>query len=364
MSADPRPRLPSLTGLRFIAAAAVFGFHILPLVGRAEPLRPMLMAGQAGVSFFFVLSGFVLTWSHRVEDTAATFWRRRAARIVPSHLLTWLLATPVVFLSFGAWPTAAALVATAALVQAWIPDSAVFFGVNGVAWSLSCEALFYLLFPALVRWLRRLSSRGRLLGGAACLLTSASLQLGVWACVGGRITEAGDWPFWLVSVLPLARLPEFVLGMLAAAQLDSTTLPRLSLRVVAGSTLGVAYLAGTFPSVVVAGWLTAVPFVLLILAAAQADLDPARTPRPRLARTWLVCLGEWSFAFYLTHQLVIRVVEHYWHRSSSAGPLGAEITLAFLGALVSSAVLHRGVEVPAERRLGGRRAHLARVPNR
>jgi peptidoglycan/LPS O-acetylase OafA/YrhL len=46
------------------------------------------MASATGVSFFFVLSGFVLTWSARPDDIATGFWRRRIARIYPVHLVT------------------------------------------------------------------------------------------------------------------------------------------------------------------------------------------------------------------------------------------------------------------------------------
>ncbi|MBJ6623429.1 hypothetical protein H4N49_35690 [Streptomyces sp. DHE17-7] len=38
-------------------------------------------AGALGVTFFFVLSGFVLTWSARDRDTAPRFWRRRLVNV-------------------------------------------------------------------------------------------------------------------------------------------------------------------------------------------------------------------------------------------------------------------------------------------
>ncbi len=87
--AAPPPGSPSLTGLRFIAAALVFAFHS-SLTN--FPLSPFAdedvahgyewlfsKAGWIGVSFFFILSGFVLTWSSRGGDTLTSFWRRRLA---------------------------------------------------------------------------------------------------------------------------------------------------------------------------------------------------------------------------------------------------------------------------------------------
>src|SRR5690349_6614625 len=56
-------RIESLTGLRWWAAFFVFTHHmgyLAPL-----PIREFLKLGTSGVTFFFVLSGFVLTWSAR-----------------------------------------------------------------------------------------------------------------------------------------------------------------------------------------------------------------------------------------------------------------------------------------------------------
>src|SRR3712207_2975549 len=61
MATDPRRpglRLDSLTGLRFFAAFAVFGFHALRY-GDQDLGTELFAAGATGVSFFFVVSGFV-----------------------------------------------------------------------------------------------------------------------------------------------------------------------------------------------------------------------------------------------------------------------------------------------------------------
>src|ERR1700724_2566259 len=89
-------RLPSLTGLRWFAAFGVFGFHMLhsPELSADPGMRAVLtvafQSGAAGVTFFFVLSGLVLTWAARPEDRAVAFWRRRVARVVPNHVVVWV----------------------------------------------------------------------------------------------------------------------------------------------------------------------------------------------------------------------------------------------------------------------------------
>ena len=74
-------RLDSLTGLRFAAALAVFAHHITMLLPETgfRHIESTLRVGPTGVSFFFVLSGFVLLWSRRDGDTSGAFLQRRIA---------------------------------------------------------------------------------------------------------------------------------------------------------------------------------------------------------------------------------------------------------------------------------------------
>jgi peptidoglycan/LPS O-acetylase OafA/YrhL len=90
-----RSRLPSLTGMRFIAAVGVFLFHGILYGGFFSSTHAVgvlgsvvNVAGWAGVVFFFILSGFVLTWSLRPKDTVPSFWRRRLLKVFPNHLVT------------------------------------------------------------------------------------------------------------------------------------------------------------------------------------------------------------------------------------------------------------------------------------
>ena len=54
--------LPRLTSLRFFAASGVFMYHLCRIYP-GMPLKATSTVGYVGVAFFFVLSGFVLTWS-------------------------------------------------------------------------------------------------------------------------------------------------------------------------------------------------------------------------------------------------------------------------------------------------------------
>ena len=132
-----RRRLDSLTALRFIAALAVVGVHGGEILWR--PLLPVRSLGYVGVTFFFVLSGFVLTWSHPSGQPARRFYRNRFARVWPLHTVTWLaVVVATTGVAPGSW-------AALGLVQAWVPRAGVNFAANGPSWSLSCDAFFYVL---------------------------------------------------------------------------------------------------------------------------------------------------------------------------------------------------------------------------
>jgi peptidoglycan/LPS O-acetylase OafA/YrhL len=105
---------------------------------------------------------------------------------------------------------------------------------------------------------------------------------------------------------------------------------------------------------------TLVPFVLLIAAAAQADLAGART---RWSSPVARRLGEWSFAFYLVHQLLVRLADRAGFASTGSS---ARAVLAVAGVLAASvaaaAATFAVVERPASswlRNLLARRAPSA-----
>lgn len=161
-------RIESLTGLRFLAALLVTAFHVYFSVGaRHYPaIAPLFVAvGPSAVSFFFILSGFVLTWSYRPGTPDTTFYRRRFARIAPAHLVT-ATVTALLFLSLHIHLSPGALLSIP-LLQSWFPTSSVYFGLNAVSWSLGCEVFFYALFPLILGAAIRLSANRRKLVMAA-----------------------------------------------------------------------------------------------------------------------------------------------------------------------------------------------------
>jgi peptidoglycan/LPS O-acetylase OafA/YrhL len=342
-------RLPSLTGLRFAAAFGVFGFHFAPyLAGHAHAvLGAVFDHADCGVSFFFILSGLVLTWSRRPEDTRSKFYRRRLARIYPDYLVVWVLTIAVIVYEGGAFYLHAGGLSLL-LIQAWVPKLSIAQGWNGVSWTLSCEMFFYLLFPFIVGRVEKLRHPLTLVP----FLCLPSLAIGLFGLV--RYPHGNpDILIWLQSVCPPVRLGEFVIGIVLGVELRRGAIPKTPLWGVGVAFVGVYALLSWGPL----RWLVEpvlIPFMtLVIVAAAQRDL----AGQPTIWRQrHLVLLGERSYAFYLLHQLVIRV----WARADrhhlkiTSGALGLVWLLVLLAVAVAAAsALFRVVEVPCERRLRG-----------
>lgn len=356
------PRLDSLTGLRFLAAAMVLVHHFANFVD--VPALAWFRFGATGVTFFFILSGFVLTWSFTPADTLPRFYWRRAARIWPMHLVATVLAVPVFYslreISID-WPV---VVASALLLHAWWPVSTTYFGGNPAAWSLSCEVFFYALHPLVVRPLLQLSARA-----AMHLAIATALGFGAFA-FWARGALPAETSAWLLYVSPPYRVGQFLLGVLLAVALRQggrvpigrgAALGALALWLVALYILPlVASIPAELSRLLVGSNDAVLPLLYggVIAASAQADLDrkpSLLTQRPMMA------LGEWSYALYLTHAtLIYLLIALIGRRAPDNGNivwLGA-VGLASIGI---ACVCYRLVEHPAERWLRARQPVSART---
>lgn len=365
-----RVRLDSLTALRFAAALLVFVFHIYVYVWftggdlEQDPVGAVaLRLSLAGVSFFFLLSGFVLTWSAREGDTPRAFLRRRLAKIYPNHALTWVVALALLLWT-GQQVGALRALSTLLLVEAWIPHPEVQSGVNPVSWSLACELFFYLCFPYLHRLIAMIRPERLWYWAAGCLAAIALVPLLVMAVTpaepkGGAL-QMTLLQTWLTYNFPPLRLLEFVLGiLLARIVITGRWYPkRFRYALIAIPLAYVAALQVVFPYLVTA--LLVVPLAMLVLASAHADV----TGSPGLRRRSWIWLGDISFAFYMTHVLVILYLHRLLDPEGDAG-VAADIgyTASYLViAVLSSWLLYGVVERPAMRRWGSSRGRRTTAP--
>ena len=361
------PRLHALTSLRFFAALAIVIHHgaEFGLIPAAALQRVDL---SQGVTFFFVLSGFVLTYTYGEGPLAVRrFYWSRLARIWPaaavSILLVPLLLPRVLFLPSGAdgWHSFGVLLLCLLLLQAMVPIPDFYFAFNAVTWSVSVEAVFYLLFPLLLLALRR---HWQL---SLALVALLGLAL-VWLATGFQLQDFSanrlDSPGWhgLIYIHPLARLGEFVLGMLAA---------RLFLTPVGGiwrarlkrwrwsGWLEVVGVMGLFLfnvglqslllrwsiplSLLLRHWLGAAGLagLILVLACEGGGLSRGLRWAP------LLLLGEISYSLYLFHRLVLQVVVNAHPMVLAWMPTVLRFPAVLLASLVISFAAWNWLEKPA-----------------
>lgn len=351
--AAPVQRLDALTGFRWWAALMVFFYHMRVFAPLPGPINRVFDQGYLGVTFFFVLSGFVLTWSMRPALPISTFYWRRIARIWPSSIVALLFAVPVFYtlapipegsflkpLDFGI------LILSVVLLQGWFANPVILFSGNPAAWTLTVELFFYALHPWISRVLLPLTRAGAVLFASGALVWAFAYRASVYV-----------WPeSWLAAVpMPITRLPEFLLGMGLAWAVRSGWRPRLHPLVGVGALaaviLAIAYAehSARFDTLIFfRNELFTIAAGLAILALVSHGL---RGRRSLFASKLQVRLGVWSFAFYLVHATVIylalRVFGFQPPSWRNLGWFAAILTID----LVLAWVLYRCIEHPFEGRM-------------
>ena len=308
--------------------------------------------GYIGVTFFFILSGFVLTWSYG-RRPARRFWWLRFARVYPTQFVVAIFAF-VVLASLERIPSLSGRIADVLLVQAWSTNPQVYYGGNGVSWSLSAEAFFYALFPLAILLVRRMHGRGIAITAVVTLATMAVAPM--IAASAGMSAYTYAWAFF---VFPPYRFGEFLLGMLLCQAIQR------GLRIPAPNTVWLVALVGfggitwwmvartlsTYVAVsrpyVALAYLPI--FALMLAAGASADL---RGIRSWLASPVLIKLGEWSFALYLVHKPVYLLTYRWgWWGTPTGTTAFIEFIVYLALAVAVAAAVHYTVEKPVERLL-------------
>jgi len=295
-------RVESLTFFRFVAALIVVLFHF----GAGFGLPPALMAGQQMVTFFFVLSGFVMALAYFRRDhiDLGAYWWARFARIFPVYGVALLMMVVYALWQHGQFDPLAVML-NLLFLQAWVSPYPL--SVNSPGWSLSVEMFLYLVFPLAVLLIRRYRVAQWLVFAVALgtwlvtqLLLIAALNLGWYQ---GYPSLSHD----LIVYFPPVHLGSFLLGVAGGiwfvSRPDRVMANPVSLLLIAASFgLIVAMLQDGLS---IQAWVglklpfessfMALPFLLFIvsMASCHAPLIGVFSARP------LVLLGEASYSLYI-----------------------------------------------------------------
>jgi peptidoglycan/LPS O-acetylase OafA/YrhL len=308
---QPRPpQILALTSIRFFAALHVTLYHLVRPFSLWGPFTGFVAAGYTGVSFFFLLSGFILCYSHAQErEHGAPFIKRfyfaRFARIYPVYLVAQIAAGYVLRSQFDTHSHALAYLADLFMIQTWSLRMVSFFNVP--AWSVASEVFFYLVFPLLFLKLRPSSRTKAMFGvGAFWLLAMIAPVIALVFYPQGAWHEGvGIFAFW-VRRSPLLSVPEFLAGVSLAwlyLRFPPKAKNATTMVFVAALALAIAlFFADDLPALMLHNGLLIPLYAVLFLGLAQLSKQDSLITR---ALSWspLVLLGEASYALYLTHYL-------------------------------------------------------------
>jgi peptidoglycan/LPS O-acetylase OafA/YrhL len=343
---------PELDGLRFYAFLGVFICHTLPFDGafyrRLHLPIPWLWgaiakSGAAGVDLFFALSAFLITsiLLREQEESGGIslrrFYLRRILRIWPLYFL--LIAVGIVLAHTMArqslpWYYVAGYLL---FVGNWV--HAVFGRPESICsplWTVSIEEQFYLIWPLLMKMLRR---RGMIVAAIVTFLLATVCRVGfMLAGSSGGFIYYGS----------VSRCDSLALGILLALFADR--LPRLTRRVrwllLAGGLLG--WVASS-------AWLNEQPGPvdirmvlgrLVVSLAAGAILYACLHSHSKLVRgEWVVRLGKISYGLYMLHLTGILIMLSWFHPVWGWQLLATKV-LGFVMTVILALASYRWVESP------------------
>lgn len=350
-------QLPSLTGLRIVAAMWVLVHHFSGVIFGYLPilsfLEPVAARGGVGVDLFFILSGFILAHTYMAKfqrqldiKGCLRFLRLRIARVYPVHIVTLITAgalaagAGLLGMSSGSDDMSlGAFVQNLFLVQAWFGQP---YSWNAVAWSVSAEWFAYLLFPI-----------------AAVFV--AKVRNFVVACVGV-----------LVPIAAYAALTTFVFSESLADRPDNVLL-RISASFLAGCFLYRVF-EQTRPRPGVWRWLTPLA-VLAIVALCYVDglrtfavlpflcllilglANGGSALHVLLSTPVFVLGGHVSYSFYMIHGQILSVARALLPEpdAAPAWPIGLALLSATVAVVFFTAwLLYRAVEEPSRKMIRGK----------
>jgi peptidoglycan/LPS O-acetylase OafA/YrhL len=345
-------RIEQLTFTRFLAAIFIvihhFGTSFFPVT--TNPLSILVLEAPLFVSYFFVLSGFVMivAYNNKEQIDSLKFIQKRFARIYPVYLLAIIILATYSYTQNGSYR---GMLSSVLLMQAWIPGRATDF--NAPAWSLSVEMLFYIVFPFLFNYFYKPKY--------IKMIAAATITIWIVTQVLFMIVFRNQHDNFL-SCFPLMHLNEFLMGNLAGLlfvwklQHRKANYDWLIILLVAALILALKYPP---PYINYQDGMLAILYAPIIMALAlnTGKLTSLFSLKP------LVFLGEISYSIYILQVPVcywcLAVLAHF-HMGFTLAAFGAFLCILILISYLSYIL----IEIPLRERinkLGARKLATARI---
>lgn len=208
-------RIKALDSLRLVFMGLIFLSHLSFLKDEGNFFNNLFFqGGPAGVTYFIVLSGFVMGLKYKDEFQGVVtlkdsfqFSYKRIKKFIPIHLFSFLLVLPLCIKQI-LYPISFLfkLFFNITLLQTWIPNMEFYFSFNAVSWYLSLIAFFYFITPYVINRTYKLF---KIVGGGILILLTVQI---VYTFLFKNNANA----HWFVYIFPLYRGLDYLQGLLLA----------------------------------------------------------------------------------------------------------------------------------------------------
>ncbi len=303
----------------------IVAYHLIEAFGLDKQNIIKHIALDQGVSCFFVLSGFILSYAYpqlKGPKETLRFFIARVARVWPAHIATALLSVCLLHLNIWQpigkkipWITLANLTMT----HGWILTERSYFSFNAPSWSISTEFFFYLCFPLLIYNFAK-TWKIKIMVAALFVLCCFGISVVVHTSLA-HISLSEIYQRYLY-INPLARVFEFVTGMaifllyvqLKGKEPSSKLLTVFEILIISAIILEVVFISAFMKHYFIHPythpyfyWLRYCGGVLfyaaLILILALGKGLVARM----LSNSFFVKLGDISYSVYLVHWSILSI---------------------------------------------------------
>jgi peptidoglycan/LPS O-acetylase OafA/YrhL len=367
MSANKNVEIEYLRGIAIVMTVLTHANLLLPFHSDFFVKLLNVYSPWSGVDLFFCISGFVVSKAYldyfdknRTEGrfglAAASFWIRRAYRLIPTAWL-WVLI-PLAFSilynqsnAFGSWfDNLRSFTAVATFTGNLANQYGLLLGPNSVYWSLALEEQFYFVFPLFL--LLVTSARWRVI----CLLAMIAIQFGLdrnaFAAppAGMLFSFRVDAMMWGILLCFFARTSLY--KELEPTVLGTGVIKRLAV------TAFLVYMLGA-----IAGQLIATPIAVGLIAMNAvvivwlASYQKGYIYCPAILSKALQWFGSRSYALYVIHMFAYHLSTEIWSRVASER--GLTLAQGFTTELVATSIMimlvlselnFRFVETPLRRK--------------
>lgn len=303
-------RIDQITFTRFLAAISIvvfhFGLDVFPF--NSVYLKDVFSQANVGVSYFFILSGFVMVIAYQNHDKIEyiNYYKNRFARIYPIYLIG-LLAFVFFQILNNSSISITELTLNVFLLQAWYSGRTL--SLNFPGWSISVELFFYILFPLIMNFYLKIK-RKEIFNYVVIVFWLFS-QILLYLLFNSSFYKGySSVSHDMIFYHPFMHLNEFLIGIISAfyfLKCDKKNIKRFDVTILALVGLIVLFLKINNIIILQNGFMAIFFVPIIILSSLNSDGIITKIFKNK----YLILLGEISFGIYILQVPIFRITYQF-----------------------------------------------------